>query len=733
MRRLLFLLIALLVLLAGFGVAGHVLVDRSALREDVILAAKQQTGDDLRIRSLSVAFFPWPGFVARDVSLSGPQGEAAPALLTARDVRGSVALLPLLHREVRVEHLVVAHGAVTPYRSADGAANWRITPQAAASVQDTNAGAGERSPLTPMTGRWRVSVASAVLADMKLSFHDESRAQGGEAQLDRLALDGLDGRTPSFDLTARHGKTPFTLSGHVGPLAALIGEGSAARIPWAVSLAGTLGTDAAHSDRFTFDGQMLDVAALSGVSGTLRGSVAHLRDLEGIFPHAGLPEVDGVSGEISLFNVTPTAEGWRTREPGGGVNHLHLTMASAVLPEGVVLHDVALGAETLSAPLELSGRLDAAGRSIGVQLHLGTLEQAQDAWRSDFGTALPVAVEAHGLPGSAGAGDTLNATGSVGADAVALDGQAHLGVLTVAGMDLRHVVVQGAYAGPVDQGLRPALGSGTGHGTASVGEVRFGGQAYHDLKVQAVLARGRLELDPLSAQGAAGALAGAVTFAAADPGVALTARLAPVMLPAEVVQHWAGLPPLLQGPVELVGEVHGEGIDRAALLGSLTGHLGLSMVDGKVNGARLGAFVGQEAGLALGHGEIGMRCLGVHMQLAGGQAVLDTIGLEAGMLGATGHGTVELAGQALALHLLPHVGIGGTGASTPIAVTGTLDSPHVAQEAGADGRYQITIGGPTPDPCASLTAAREGLAGPAVPAPHRSKAMNLLRSLGILH
>ncbi|WP_025886628.1 hypothetical protein [Asaia prunellae] len=130
-----------------------------------------------------------------------------------------------------------------------------------------------------------------------------------------------------------------------------------------------------------------------------------------------------------------------------------------------------------------------------------------------------------------------------------------------------------------------------------------------------------------------------------------------------------------------------------------------------------------------------MRCLGLHAQFADGQAQLDTIGIEAGALSLSGHGTYGLMTQKLDLHLLPRVGIAGTGASTAVQVTGTIEAPQAHQEASSNGRFEITIGGSEPDTCpALLSTARENIAGEMAPERKKhSKASDLLHGLGLLH
>lgn len=266
-------------------------------------------------------------------------------------------------------------------------------------------------------------------------------------------------------------------------------------------------------------------------------------------------------------------------------------------------------------------------------------------------------------------------------------------------------------------------------------QVRFNGQDYHDLQTHLRLDGGHLVLDPMSGKGEDISFAGRVDYDASRDEPVLQVRFAPLLVPASLAQSSVGLPLLLRGPLELVGEVRAQGETKDTVLRSADGHLGISMVGGTVSSELLGQYVGREARAVLGTGAIALRCLGIHAKLTPDHAELDTLGIQAGALVATGHGEMRIGDQTLTLHLVPRVGIAGAGASTPVLVTGTVRDPHVQQEANTDGRFELTIGGEEKDMCPDvLSSAREGQPGDAPPpVKKRSKASELLHDLGILH
>jgi len=270
-----------------------------------------------------------------------------------------------------------------------------------------------------------------------------------------------------------------------------------------------------------------------------------------------------------------------------------------------------------------------------------------------------------------------------------------------------------------------------------VDHLTFDAADYQAVHAVVALKGGALRIDPLSGRGPDMQLAGHLGYDASVSPSRLALEVSPLVLPARVVERALKLPLLLRGAMEVVGSVTAEGDTVEALRRSAGGHLGVSMVGGRIDARILSALVGHTLGVAFGRTDTDVRCVGVHMTLADDVATLDTIGLQSDHVTATGTGTVGLGDDALALHLLPVLGIGGAGASAPVEVTGTLNEPRAVLGRSADGRFNLTLGGEgLPDPCPSaLNAAREGVAGPmpGAVAHHHSRAGDLLRSLGIFH
>ncbi|BAT20229.1 AsmA family protein [Asaia bogorensis] len=852
MKRLTAALIVILVVAAGLAVTAHILIDRSSLKEDVIAAVKRQTGRDLAMARFSVGVLPWPSFSAYQVTLSDEGGDGVTPMLRARDIRASIALIPLLWREIRLENLTVMRGAAILHRNESGQANWVFHPLTA----KTGSPSGH---VSHPQARWKLQIGSAKLDNMAISLDDRQGHHSGAMTVERAEFDGLSSSAPYLDIHGRRGDVPFRVNGHIGPLSLFQGGNP----PWAVSLGATLGRDGKQQDWLNFDGQITDMRHLHGFSGVLRGELASLKDVESLFPNANLPDVKGLGGEIGVFDADPQAEDSGLDFSRLGVNHVHLHADSIPSWHGLTSSAVHADADTLSSALTVSGVVNGAliselAPGLALQGRLGTLAQAGSAWQSGLATPLPVAVDLRDVSKiGTGSGLTAHLSGQIGADdsTLALEGQARTlnvmqaalhdvafkgevqrdtsgsiqikglsftsheatgvmdalvkaplpsaidGKLQFSALDLD--ALKGLWLGRRDEGAGTAAqapvpaGPGApgnsssastatspaqtpiagligvagnsaaapqpaakkGSPTSTVGDtdsttglqrfidqgqasidvsaakLRFNGADYSDVSGHIALNSAKLAIESIKGAGNGMTLAGRAVYDRSVSPASVSVVFSPVLFPATLAQTLLSMPDVFHGPLMLVGELDARGETRAAMRDTLRGHLGLSMVGGTIDTSRLGAYLGDAARSLLSHRELPVRCLGLHARFEGGQAQLDTIGMEAGALTLSGHGVYGLADEMLDLHLVPRIGFGGTGASTPVLVKGTLDAPKASQEANVGGRFQLTIGGSQPDTCPDiLSAARENMSGEAAPERKKhSQASELLHGLGILH
>ena len=267
---------------------------------------------------------------------------------------------------------------------------------------------------------------------------------------------------------------------------------------------------------------------------------------------------------------------------------------------------------------------------------------------------------------------------------------------------------------------------------------------YKTLSAALTLHDGVLDLTRLSAAGPAGPIALSAQADAREKS--LSVQLHPLSLPAETLAAWLGRAPALEGGVEIVADLKATGASWEAMARDASGHAGLSMVDGAIATEALGQLIGRPQAAQAGTDHDGartpFRCLALPAAIGGGVATLDPIALSTSRLVVQGRGTVTLPDGRLDLHLVPRLAVGATGASLPVRIGGTVDSPEAALDpAATGGRFSLTIGGAAPaDPCAAdLAVSRYGVAGPmpsAAPAEGKRKMpkpIDILRGLGLFH
>ncbi len=115
-----------IVVLAVAGITALYLAGPADLvRDQIVARVKQETGRDLVINGdTSFTFYPSLGVSMSDASLSAPPDMKAPPLVTIKNLTASVALMPLLQREVEVQEVRLEEPVVNLQVDANGRKSW---------------------------------------------------------------------------------------------------------------------------------------------------------------------------------------------------------------------------------------------------------------------------------------------------------------------------------------------------------------------------------------------------------------------------------------------------------------------------------------------------------------------------------------------------------------------------------------------------------------------------------
>ena len=237
------------------------------------------------------------------------------------------------------------------------------------------------------------------------------------------------------------------------------------------------------------------------------------------------------------------------------------------------------------------------------------------------------------------------------------------------------------------------------------------------------LAGGRLDIDPLLADLVAGQATLALQIDASDPnrpqGTPIRLRAAIPGLPVQPLFAATSRRDNLFGALEIDADLTAEGDTLRALGASVSGRLGLSIVEGDIDSRLLLAPLANIMGaarvplnLATMMGTLArLRCFAVRLDADHGQTRIAGMVLESGRVLIEGEGGFDLGAETLALRLRSSIRIPGQGVSVPSRLYGSFAAPQMELELPDPAR--VTTKPDSPDPCPpALALARAGRAGP---------------------
>ncbi|WP_284945214.1 AsmA family protein [Acidisoma cladoniae] len=306
----------------------------------------------------------------------------------------------------------------------------------------------------------------------------------------------------------------------------------------------------------------------------------------------------------------------------------------------------------------------------------------------------------------------------------------------------------------------PVAGLRAMDGTIGVAfaSLRYGGAEYRALVAQATLADGVLSLAPSSVviPGGAVALAGTLDAHGPVPRLALSGQAQAIAI-APLLAALGG-PQAASGLASGFANLTATGGTTRAMAATLSGPIGISTVNGVVDGRALAGLAGPALRAArvlppellTAAGNVAVRCFALRLDAINGLATVGALVLDTSNLLMQGTGVVNFGTEGLALALKPELRLGQTDVSVPVTVNGTFAAPHLASSGsvtiddqshtnGLNGFLQSLLGNkrkatPASNACGpALALARNGQPGPAPedggPGGVLQKPINLLQQL----
>ncbi|WP_018952694.1 AsmA family protein [Thioalkalivibrio sulfidiphilus] len=125
LKRVLIALVLLVVLAGVLAVYLIATFDPNAYKDRISAVVKEQTGRDLVIEGeIGLSLFPWLGLSLGETWLSNAEGFADEPFARIGEVELSVALMPLLRRELQVQRIRLVGLSLNLERDAQGRSNW---------------------------------------------------------------------------------------------------------------------------------------------------------------------------------------------------------------------------------------------------------------------------------------------------------------------------------------------------------------------------------------------------------------------------------------------------------------------------------------------------------------------------------------------------------------------------------------------------------------------------------
>ncbi len=130
------LLSIVLLVIAASAILLSTMVHSHWLKNQISEYAKATTGRDLIINgNLHASFWPRLGITVDDVSLSNPEGFSGKTFLKAHHLTIDAELMPLLHRQLIVNHASLRDAVINLEKNTSGHSNWEFKSSAPAPSQ----------------------------------------------------------------------------------------------------------------------------------------------------------------------------------------------------------------------------------------------------------------------------------------------------------------------------------------------------------------------------------------------------------------------------------------------------------------------------------------------------------------------------------------------------------------------------------------------------------------------
>lgn len=214
-------LLLLVVLLVGAITAFVMTFDLDSYRTQIEARATDAIGREVRLSGhMSLSFWPSLGIRIEDVSVANPTWAKGPYLLTAGTIDLSVAVMPLLHRRIEVERVLLENIDLALEEQASGTSNWHI-PLLDKEESQSATGAGDAAADNGAAGALSMAVSQITLSNVRFSSTKERAGKPPmvhEVTFDRVTIRAPKGQRVGIDAAGTFAGERFNLGLRTGSL-----------------------------------------------------------------------------------------------------------------------------------------------------------------------------------------------------------------------------------------------------------------------------------------------------------------------------------------------------------------------------------------------------------------------------------------------------------------------------------------------------------------------------------
>ncbi len=354
--RALLIVLALLVLLPAAAIA--VLLsqfDPNDYKPRIEAAVQQATGRQLSLRGpIRLKFALVPTLTVDDASFANMPGGSRPEMARIERLEVSLALLPLLSRQVEVAQVTLVKPDILLERDAGGRANWQFGQAAAPQPAQP-----QQQPQTQQQGGGSFAIRRLTITDGVVTWRDAQAGRSRVVAVQSLAARTAPGEPVSVDARLAIDALALTAEARFGTPEMVASASAAAPFPLRLSLQ----TEGAS---LSLDGSIAEPRAGRGWRFAVQAAVADLARFAPLLPDVPLPALRDLrlsaqaadSGaampQIRELQLSLGETDLNALAPGLRLQRLQASLPSADQP-------LALQAEATSGttPLRLAGQLGA--------------------------------------------------------------------------------------------------------------------------------------------------------------------------------------------------------------------------------------------------------------------------------------------------------------------------------------------------------------------------------------